>query len=54
MRNEKMKKFILIYGDPPDGFNFIGPFDSHDDALRYAERYSSNWWIAALEDPLPE
>ena len=47
--------FIIIIGDPHDGFEHIGPFETVDDASTYAEaRYKCAWWIAALIVPEKE
>lgn len=39
-------------GDPWTGFKFHGPFDTENDALKYAEDHMSHkefWWIITLE-----
>ncbi|AXQ69589.1 hypothetical protein HOU03_gp007 [Caulobacter phage CcrSC] len=44
--------FILIVGNPSDGFTYYGPFDEHDDAVTYAEATGTEgnpWWVAPLE-----
>lgn len=47
--------FIIVYGDPVDGFNFVGPFDDRDEAVRYAEfDVGTDWWIAELDAPAEE
>ena len=44
--------YIVIYGDPVDGFNFVGPFADRDEAVRYAEfDAGTDWWIAELVQP---
>jgi len=50
-----MAKFIIVRGNPLDGFTFIGPFDSDDDAIDYGERYIEQdmpWWSAELGEIL--
>lgn len=44
---------IIILGNPVDGFIYIGPFETHTEALSYAEsRYrSSSWWIGTMTEP---
>lgn len=48
-----MGMHILIYGNPVDGFCYIGPFKTADDAINAAETddrlHDSEWWIAPLE-----
>lgn len=47
--------YIIIYGNPVDGFNFRGPFSSMDAALEYAERhddYDETWWISSVSAPV--
>jgi hypothetical protein len=46
-------QFIVIYGNPCDGFNYVGPFERRDDAVSYAEEepYNGAWWIATLDAP---
>lgn len=45
--------YIVVCGDPVNGFSFIGPFEYHGDATRYAEQelHSEYWWIAQIEQP---
>jgi hypothetical protein len=45
--------FILIIGNPIDGFHHYGPFETHEDALEAAEsnEYGHEWWIAPLKTP---
>jgi len=47
-----MGMHILIYGNPVDGFGYIGPFATADEAIDAAEtdeRIEGDWWIAPLE-----
>ena len=44
-------KYIIIYGDPVDGFTFCGPFDTHEDAIDYAERAGGEWTTAQIDPP---
>ena len=43
-------KYIIVYGNPVDGFNFRGPFDTSGDASEYADRVEDDeiWWITEL------
>ena len=49
-------KHIAIYGNPVDGFRYVGPFESKEDALTYVadEPSSDNWWVAELYAPAEE
>lgn len=47
-------KYIFVYGNPIDGFRFVGPFDDRDEAVEYGESEppgSADWWIAELDKP---
>ena len=47
-----MHSFILVVGTPRDGFEFLGPFDSVDAAVEYAEdREYDYWWAEELCKP---
>jgi hypothetical protein len=48
-----LKSFIVVGGDPVDGFHFDGPFASTEDANDWAENNVRNvsWWVAELEAP---
>ena len=40
--------YILISGNPVDGYTFIGPFE-YEAAIRYAEIHlDGDWWIGKL------
>lgn len=43
---------ILIYGNPIDGFHFVGTFPGYMDATEFAEKYLNGflWWVVELED----
>jgi hypothetical protein len=47
------EQWIIVHGDVVEGFAFIGPFASANDAASHAEiAFSSEpWTIAALVDP---
>ena len=47
------QQFIVIYGNPAEGFTYVGPFASHDDAVDYAQvdNAPSDWWIILLQQP---
>lgn len=43
--------FIIVAGDPVDGFKYFGPYMSRDDALSEAQRHKDDsWWIVPLEN----
>jgi hypothetical protein len=53
-RNRKRNKimnetFIVITGNPVDGFTYHGPFVSAEDANAYAEDLPTDWWVAPLQ-----
>lgn len=42
-------KYLVILGNPVNGFAFVGPFDSHSEAGVYAERRGfDQWWVASM------
>lgn len=47
--------FIIVTGDPIEGFTFVGPFDSEKDAAKHGNTdgnlKAGDWWIAPLEEP---
>lgn len=48
--NEELKAWIVIFGDPIDGFMFYGPFEGQQKASEWAEsQAASDWWIAPIE-----
>lgn len=48
-----MDKFIVINGNPADGLNFWGPFDTHEAAVEWAEHeISDSWSVAPLDFPI--
>lgn len=47
-----MGMHIIITGNPVDGFEYIGPFNTSEDALRWADKdahIEGDWWLAHLE-----
>jgi hypothetical protein len=45
-------QFVIIYGNPADGFSFVGPFNSRDDAAQYAaDDTPADWWVVMLDAP---
>jgi len=47
-----VEQHIIVTGNPLDGLEFYGPFDTSDEAGEWAEKKIPNneWWIATLED----
>jgi len=43
--------FIVITGNPGEGFTYHGPFDDLGAATRYAEQFDGDWWTARLHVP---
>lgn len=42
-------KYIIVLGNPVRGLAFVGPFDTHQETLDYAEsRRFDEWWIATM------
>ena len=52
-----MDKHIIVSGNPVDGYEFYGPFESSNDAIRFHDDeldYGDHWVIAKLIDPFPD
>lgn len=48
-------RFVLIHGNPADGFEFVGPFDNAAEAVQYAEHSErAEWWVAPLVAPITD
>lgn len=49
---------IICFGNPCDGFEYIGPFDERDDAEAYADKHlrdnGPDYWIVMLQIPAGE
>jgi len=47
--------WIIVFGNPMEGFNYIGPFNILSEAERYATGSNLtsdySWWIAPVERP---
>ena len=45
--------FILCFGNPKDGFEYVGPFEVPADAQTHAEQnYGfTDWWVIQLQAP---
>ena len=48
-----MQKFIVVMGNPVDGFTHIGPFEFWEDANKYCEDDPSpfDMWVVMLQEP---
>jgi hypothetical protein len=45
---------LLITGNPWEGFEFYGPFETSEDAIAYAERKrldGGDWWVCEINPP---
>ena len=49
-------KYIVAYGNPADGFFYVGPFDHRLDAAAYmeSEPIQRDMWILELLEPIEE
>lgn len=45
--------YLVVTGNPVDGFEYYGPFISYESALRFAEAQFKHdvWWIPDLNPP---
>jgi hypothetical protein len=46
------EQFIIVTGNPVDGFAFYGSFSDREQASEHASinLKDANWWIAPIED----
>ena len=46
-----MPNWIVVIGNPSDGFNMYGPFLSQEDATEFAEIENGGceWWVVQLQ-----
>ena len=47
----EQEMFIIVAGNISEGFRFIGPFASFDDADEYSREVEDTYWIASVEQP---
>lgn len=42
---------VVVFGNPVDGIQVIGPFDTGEDATRWADLVfnDGDWWVVPLE-----
>lgn len=47
------EKWLVVYGDPSEGFCYVGAFDTYETAQKFAEENlrNYNWWVSPLEPP---
>jgi len=48
-----MNQYILVIGNLSDGFGFVGPFVSFDEADEYSRDIDETTWISTLTPPIP-
>lgn len=48
-----MQRYVMMMGNPADGFHVIGPFEDRETAVRYmeTERDAGDCWIVDLLAP---
>ena len=47
-------KYVIVCGNPRDGFKFTGPFEAQGDAIDYADAHLLNekdWWVCEVSPP---
>ena len=44
-------RFVGPFGNPINGFRFVSPFATADDAAEPEQDIDDDWWIAELESP---
>jgi len=49
-----LTKYIVVDGNPVTGFDHYGPFDTPEEAVKYAQdEMETDWWIAPLQPIAP-
>jgi hypothetical protein len=46
-----MSPHIMVYGNPVDGFRYVGPFQSREEAYAYASNEHRDAWVTELDKP---
>jgi hypothetical protein len=47
-----MRQYIIITGNPVQGFSYVGPFNDNNDAVEAAiDILEADWWVAELIHP---
>lgn len=45
--------WIIVTGNPVDGFEYHGPFNTEDSAIEWADTFiEDEWWLAHLDAPV--
>ena len=42
-------QFVMVRGNPVDGFLFVGPYESREEAIKDGDIVDTEWWVAELE-----
>lgn len=48
-------KYLVAYGEMFDHINFVGPFDTFDEAEIWADfeiGSGNSWWVLGMENPI--
>lgn len=48
---EAASEYVVIQGNPIDGFRIRGPYKTWENAHAFAEDSEEPWWITELEEP---
>ncbi len=52
MLSDDIGMHVVIYGNPVDGIQIVGPFKTGEEARTFAEaERDPDWWIAPLQSP---
>ena len=52
-----MTQYVILDGNPLDGYSLYGPFDNENEAMRFADDnldYGREWHITKLIEPKGE
>jgi hypothetical protein len=50
------EQYVVAFGSPADGFEYVGPFASGEDANEYGDMWlgDHDWWAILLQAPAPD
>lgn len=51
-KGKPTQKFTVITGDVCGGLRFVGPFNTHSEAVRFAEDNLDQWEVAPIDPPI--
>ena len=52
MKKKQPQRYIVVSGNPVDGLEFWGVFDSSSEAVCWADEFceADDWWVAKIKE----